>query len=104
MQPTSFSRRRRSNASQAPGKARGDAAAGAELDGLLGRLTPRQRQVLDLIVAGHPNKRVAHRLGISEKTVEAHRAQVMERMEARSFADLVQKVVKTGRGRELETT
>ncbi len=97
-------RRQSDRARGAPGMAPGDDAAGAELDGLLGRLTPRQRQVLDLIVAGHPNKRVAHRLGISEKTVEAHRAQVMEKMEAKSFADLVQKVVMTGRGRELETT
>ena len=47
---------------------------------------------------------IAHRLGICEKTVEAHRAQVMERMEARSFADLVQKVVKTGPGRDREST
>ena len=97
-------RRQTALARVAPGQAPGDAAAGADLEGLLGRLTPRQRQVLDLIVAGHPNKRVAHRLGISEKTVEAHRAQVMEKMEARSFADLVQKVVKTGPGRDREST
>ncbi len=101
---TTARRRETELARGARGKTPGDAAAGAELDGLLGRLTPRQRQVLDLIVAGHPNKRVAHRLGISEKTVEAHRAQVMAKMEARSFADLVQKVIKTGPGRELETT
>ena len=101
---TAARRRETELARGARGQAPGDGAAGAELDGLLGRLTPRQRQVLDLIVAGHPNKRVAHRLGICEKTVEAHRAQVMEKMEARSFADLVQKMVKPGPGRELETT
>lgn len=52
-------------------------------------LTPRERQVLDLVVAGEPNKGIAHRLGISEKTVETHRAHVMEKMEARSFAELM---------------
>lgn len=56
-------------------------------------LTPRERQVLDLIVAGEPNKGIAHRLGISEKTVETHRAHVMEKMEARSFAELMKWVL-----------
>jgi len=66
----------------------------------LGRLTPREQQVLDHIVAGMPNRVVAEELGISEKTVEAHRAHIMEKMDAASFAELVSRVV---RGRLIES-
>jgi FixJ family two-component response regulator len=59
----------------------------------LDRLTPRERQVLGMIVAGESNKGVAHHLGISDKTVEAHRAKVMEKMEARSLAELMKTVM-----------
>jgi FixJ family two-component response regulator len=52
-------------------------------------LTPRERQVLDLVVAGETNKGVARHLDISEKTVEIHRAKVMRKMQAKSLADLV---------------
>ena len=52
-------------------------------------LTERQRQVLDLAVAGLSNKEIAERLGISFRTVENHRAWMMERMGARNLADLV---------------
>lgn len=52
-------------------------------------LSPREKQVLELIVAGEPNKRIAYRLGLSEKTVEAHRAKVMEKTRAGSLADLI---------------
>ncbi len=55
----------------------------------LALLTPRERQVMDLVVEGHPNKVVAYRLGISPKTVELHRARVMAKMEARSLTHLV---------------
>ena len=58
------------------------------------RLTPRERQVLDCIVAGEPNKRIAHTLGLSEKTVEFHRANLMKKMQARSLADLIQKALR----------
>jgi FixJ family two-component response regulator len=56
------------------------------------RLTPRERQVLDLVVAGESNKHIARHLQISEKTVEIHRANVMEKMQANSLADLVKMV------------
>ena len=56
------------------------------------RLTPRERQVLDLVVAGESNKHIARRLHISDKTVEIHRANVMEKMQAKSLADLVKMV------------
>lgn len=57
-------------------------------------LTPRERQVLDLVVAGESNKGIARHLHISEKTVEIHRANVMGKMQAKSLADLV-KIVST---------
>lgn len=59
------------------------------LSGRLGSLSPRQRQVFELVVVGRANKEIAARLGISEKTVKAHRGEVMRRMKADSLADLV---------------
>jgi len=52
-------------------------------------LTPREMQVMALVVSGLLNKQVAGELGISEKTVKAHRGQVMQKMKANSLADLV---------------
>ena len=60
------------------------------------QLTQRERQVLEMILAGKPNRRVAQDLEISEKTVEAHRAHIMEKTGARSFAELVTRAVQTG--------
>jgi two-component system response regulator FixJ len=59
-------------------------------------LTPREREVLEMILAGQPNRRVAKALEISEKTVEVHRAHIMDKIGAGSFADLVTKAVQTG--------
>jgi two-component system, LuxR family, response regulator TtrR len=56
---------------------------------LLSRLTPREEQVLDRIVAGRLNKQIADDLDISIKTVEAHRANIMDKIEARTMADLM---------------
>jgi two-component system, LuxR family, response regulator TtrR len=56
---------------------------------LLTRLTPREEQVLDRIVAGRLNKQIADDLDISIKTVEAHRANIMDKIEARTMADLM---------------
>ncbi|HKR12359.1 MAG TPA: response regulator transcription factor [Pyrinomonadaceae bacterium] len=53
------------------------------------RLTPREREVMELVVAGLLNKQIAMRLGISEVTVKLHRHQVMEKMKADSLAELV---------------
>jgi DNA-binding CsgD family transcriptional regulator len=53
------------------------------------RLTPREQEILEHVLAGHPNKQTAHRLNISQRTVEHHRAAVMLKMGARSVADLV---------------
>lgn len=52
-------------------------------------LTPREAEIMSLIVTGLMNKQVGGRLGISEITVKAHRGRVMEKMQARSFAELV---------------
>ena len=59
-------------------------------------LTPRQRDVLSLVTAGLLNKQIAAELGMSEKTVKAHRAQVMEKMQASSVAQLVLLAEKVG--------
>jgi len=59
----------------------------------IAELTPREREVLDLIVAGKPNKIMAADLGVSQRTVEIHRARVMEKMGANSLAHLVRMVV-----------
>jgi FixJ family two-component response regulator len=52
-------------------------------------LSRREREVMTLVVSGLPNKQVGHLLGISEITVKAHRGRVMQKMKAKSFADLV---------------
>ena len=52
-------------------------------------LSPREREVFELVVAGEPNKLIARRLGISFRTVELHRAHIFEKLQARSLSDLI---------------
>ncbi|MBS0642805.1 MAG: response regulator [Proteobacteria bacterium] len=59
----------------------------------LSTLSPREREVLDLLVSGKPNKLVAHQLGISQRTAEVHRARLMERLGVRSLAEAVRLAV-----------
>ena len=64
----------------------------AEIESLEARfrdLTPRECEVMDLVVTGNPNKVIAHRLGIAVRTVEVHRAHVMEKTGARNLSELV---------------
>jgi len=69
-------------------------AAGASgLEGKLALLSERERQVLDRLVEGDPNKVIAFHLGISPRTVEIYRAKVMAKMEASTFADLIRMVI-----------
>ena len=75
-------------------------SAAAELDELQARfdnLSVRQREVMELAVAGLSSKEIGIRLNISPKTVENHRAWVMERMGARNVADLIRKAMKISR-------
>lgn len=64
-----------------------------ELAARLESLTAREREVLDLLVVGDPNKVIAYRLQISPRTVEIHRARVMEKMQAKSLPELVRMVI-----------
>ncbi len=59
-------------------------------------LTPREREVMQLVVAGMLNKQIGLKLGISEVTVKAHRGKMMQKMKAESLADLVKTAVRLG--------
>ncbi|MCP5446347.1 MAG: response regulator transcription factor [Chromatiaceae bacterium] len=65
----------------------------AEIATRLANLTPREHEVMEMVTAGKSNKDIAQSLGVSAKTVEAHRSRVMEKMQADSLADLVKMAV-----------
>jgi two-component system, LuxR family, response regulator FixJ len=75
---------------------RGVSSPDAELAGRLDALTAREREVLELLVAGDPNKVIAYRLQISPRTVEIHRARVMEKMRAKNLPELVRMAIELG--------
>jgi DNA-binding NarL/FixJ family response regulator len=62
----------------------------------LERLTPREREVFDLLVGGHVNESIATKLFISKRTVETHRLRVMNKLAARSLGDLLQLALRHG--------
>lgn len=76
----------------APAAGGRDSAAAARI----ATLTPREREVLEGLVAGLPNKSIAYDLGISPRTVEIHRAHVMEKLAARSLSELVRLALAAG--------
>lgn len=61
----------------------------AEIATKLDQLTPREYEVMEMVTDGKSNKEIASALGVSAKTIEAHRARVMEKMQASSLAELV---------------
>ncbi|MEM9684108.1 MAG: response regulator [Pseudomonadota bacterium] len=69
---------------------------GAEARDRIGRLTPREREVMEMLVIGRPNKVIAQALNCSPRTVEIHRARVMEKMSARSIPHLVRLALAAG--------
>ena len=68
----------------------------AELQGRLDCLTPREQEVLLLVITGHPNKAIATQLGLSDMTVKVHRSQIMRKMRAKSQIELVRMADKLG--------
>lgn len=77
-------------------EATGRGVAAAEAEARIQTLTPREREVLERLVAGSPNKVVAYELDISPRTVEIHRARVMEKMQASSLPHLVRLALAAG--------
>jgi FixJ family two-component response regulator len=67
----------------------------AEVEDRIAKLTKREKEVLELVVTGKANKVIAFELGVSQRTVEIHRARVMDKMQARSLADLVRMHITT---------
>ena len=67
--------------------------ASASILSCIESLTPREKEIMDLMVAGHPNREIAEHCGISVKTVEVHRARVMDKMHTKSLPELVQMVL-----------
>jgi FixJ family two-component response regulator len=78
------------NALRVERERRGAAAARAAGDRRLERLTEREREILSFIAAGHQNREIAAKLSISARTVEVHKAHIMEKLECRSLAELMQ--------------
>lgn len=68
----------------------------AELEERVNHLTPREREVMALVLTGRLNKQVASDLGAAEKTIKIHRARVMEKMKARTLVDLIRLADKAG--------
>ncbi len=81
---------------EAGSRAAGRAAEVEAAKNLLAALTPREHNVLDKLVKGRSNKIAAYELGISPRTVEIHRAHIMDKMNASSLSDLVRTVLAVG--------
>ena len=77
------------NALRVDRERRAAATARSSSDRRMERLTERERQILSLLAAGHQNREIATQLGISPRTVEVHKARIMEKLACRSLADLI---------------
>lgn len=77
---------------------RGEASRLSEIREHLSQLTPREREVLDLVISGMRNKNISEQLGITLSTVEAHRSRVMEKMQADSLSHLMRMMLTLERG------
>jgi RNA polymerase sigma factor (sigma-70 family) len=78
-----------------------------KLDGVrahIAKLTPREREVFELVIRGKTNKQIANILGATERTIKAHRHQVMEKMQVQSLAELVSIAERAGILRDLSGT
>ncbi len=75
-----------------------EGVAPAEIAARVSALTPREREVLEQLVIGNPNKIIAHELQISPRTVEIHRANLMKKMQAESLSHLVRMAMAAGIG------
>lgn len=84
------------NALAAAEQIHGEGVAEADLSRRIKQLTPREHEVLVQVAAGHPNKVIAHTLDISSRTVEIHRARVIEKMSARNLSHLVRLTIRAG--------
>jgi RNA polymerase sigma factor (sigma-70 family) len=65
----------------------------------LGRLTPREREVLDHVLAGRHNREIAALLGISPRTIEVYKARLMDKLDVDRLADLIRLALEMGLGR-----
>jgi diguanylate cyclase (GGDEF)-like protein len=74
-------------------KTQRDALRRAEIETKLARLTPREREVLNILISGKANKMIAYLLGASTRTIENHRAHIMDKMQANSLPELVRMVL-----------
>jgi two-component system response regulator FixJ len=77
-------------------ESRGQASFAQAATARIGLLTERERQVLECLVAGKANKVIAYELDISPRTVEIHRAHVMEKMQAKSLSDVIRLALAAG--------
>ena len=68
-------------------------AESAEIQSRVNTLTPREKEIMDLLIRGNPNREVASQCSISVKTVEVHRARIMDKMKANSFPKLIHMVL-----------
>lgn len=76
---------------------RDEAAASRQIMDRMSRLTAREREVMEKVALGEPNREIARQLGISPRTVEVYKARMMEKMQAHSLPELIRQVLSLGK-------